>query len=327
MARARDTLPPGTLIDCYRIERTIGKGGFSLIYLAVDEESGDEVVVKEYMPKKLARRAGSLRLVPVDDKHAERLYRGRKLFFQEARALASLRHPHIVQVFGFFLENNTAYMVMQYERGKNLGSYIRERKGRLSTSFIFHVFLPILDALALIHSRSLLHLDVKPGNIHLRHGNDPLLLDFGAVHLLSRGRTPSGQVITAGYSPVEQYYRGGHIGPWTDVYAVGASMRTCIEGKAPPPAIERHSRDTLTPAKRLFRAQYPLFLLEAVDWAMEMDPGNRPQDAGELLRNLRQFSDELPRSRFSENLQSEPLTDLDQEDGLQGRESGPMRPI
>jgi serine/threonine protein kinase len=134
-------------------------------------------------------------------------------------------------------------------------------------------------------------------------------------------------VITAGYSPVEQYYRGGHIGPWTDVYAVGASMRTCIEGKAPPPAIERHSRDTLTPAKRLFRAQYPLFLLEAVDWAMEMDPGNRPQDAGELLRNLRQFSDELPRSRFSENLQSEPLTDLDQEDGLQGRESGPMRPI
>lgn len=302
MPPARDSLPPGTYIDSYRISRAIGKGGFSLIYLAVDEETGDEVVVKEYMPKKLARRNKALRLLPIDANNTERVYRGRKLFFQEARALASLRHPNIVQVLGFFLANNTAYMVMQYERGKNLGSYIRKRKGGLSTSFVFQVFLPILDALALIHSHSLLHLDVKPGNIHLRHGNNPLLLDFGAVHLLSRGRTPSGQVITAGYSPVEQYYRGGHIGPWTDVYAVGASMRTCIAGKTPPPSVDRHGKDTLQPAKREFRDRYPLYLLEAVDWAMEMDPGKRPKDAGELLRALKQFTDELPGSRFSESL-------------------------
>lgn len=298
MPTARDSLPPGTCVDSYRISRVIGKGGFSLIYLAVDEETGDEVAVKEYMPKKLTRRYKTLELVPIDAKHTERVYHGRKLFFQEARALASLHHPNIVQVLGFFLANNTAYMVMQYERGKNLGSYVHERKGGLSTSFMFQVFLPILDALALIHSRSLLHLDVKPGNIHLRHGNDPLLLDFGAVHLLSRGRTPRGQVITAGYSPVEQYYRGGHIGPWTDVYAVGASMRTCIAGKTPPPAVERKRGDILAPAKREFRDRYPLYLLEAVDWAMEMEPANRPQDAGELLRGLKQFTDELPGSRF-----------------------------
>ena len=305
MQPARDSLPPGTYIDNYRISRVIGKGGFSLIYLAVDDETGDEVVVKEYMPKKLARRSKALRLLPIDANHTERVYRGRKLFFQEARAMASLRHPNIVQVLGFFLANNTAYMVMQYERGKNLGSYIHKRKGRLSTSFIFQVFLPILDALALIHSRSLLHLDVKPGNIHLRHGNNPLLLDFGAVHMLSRGRTPSGQVITAGYSPVEQYYRGGHIGPWTDVYAVGASMRTCIAGKTPPPAVDRHRKNTLQSAKREFRGRYPLYLLEAVDWAMEMDPGKRPKDAGELLRALKQFTDELPGSRFSQSLPTE----------------------
>lgn len=324
MARARDSLPPGSMIDSYRIGRTVGKGGFSLIYLAEDEETGDEVLIKEYMPKKLARRTRSLRLIPIDEKHAERLYRGRKLFFQEARALAALRHPNIVRVLGFFLANNTAYMLMQYERGKNLGKYIHERKRGLSTSFIFQVFLPILDALALIHSRSLLHLDVKPGNIHLRQGNLPLLIDFGAVHLLSRGRTPGGHVITAGYSPVEQYYRGGHIGPWTDVYAVGASMRTCIEGKTPPPAVDRHSRDSLTPATQQFRDRYPRFLLQAIDWAMEMDQVKRPQDAGELLRALRQYADEVPASHFSESLHCESVAPSSEQARRQGCSIDPL---
>jgi serine/threonine protein kinase len=304
-------LPAGALIDNYRILRAIGKGGFSLIYLAVDEDSGDEVVVKEYLPKKLARRDSSMRLVPIDAKSAERVFRGRKLFFQEAKTLASLRHPHIVRVLGFFLANNTAYLVMQYERGKNLGSYIQERKGGLSTSFIFQIFLPILDALSLIHSRSLLHLDVKPGNIHIRHGNDPLLLDFGAVHLLAQGRTQSGQVITAGYSPVEQYYRGGQIGPWTDVYAVGASIRTCMEGKSPPSALDRQTNDDLQPAKTAFRDRYPLFLLEAVDWAMAMDPERRPRDAGDLLHALRHFAPEVPASRFTESVQTESPPDTE----------------
>jgi serine/threonine protein kinase len=302
---ARDGLPPGVLIDSYKILRTIGKGGFSLIYLAVDEESGDEVVVKEYLPKKLARRDARLRLVPLNAQSAERVYRGRKLFFQEARTLASLRHPNIVQVVGFFLANNTGYLVMEYERGKNLGSYIHERKGGLSTSFIFQVFLPILDALSLIHSRSLLHLDVKPGNIHIRHGNTPLLLDFGAVHPMSLGRTPRGQVITAGYSPVEQYYRGGHIGPWTDVYAVGASIRTCMVGRPPPPSVERDSGNPMQPIKILMRDRYPRFLLEAVDWAMEMSPERRPKDAGKLLAALRRFAHEVPASRMSESFQTD----------------------
>jgi serine/threonine protein kinase len=300
MASGRDTLPVGTVIDHYRITRALSKGGFSLIYLAVEEETGDEVVIKEYIPKKLARRDASLRLVPVDDKQAERVFRGRKLFFQEAKALASLQHPNIVRVLGFFLANNTAYLVMQYERGKNLGSYVHERKGGLSTAFIFQVFLPVLDALTLVHARGLLHLDVKPGNIHLRHGNDPLLLDFGAVHTLSHGHTPRGQVITAGYSPVEQYYRSGQIGPWTDVYAVGASIRTCIEGKTPPASIDRRTKDTLVPAKRQFRDRYPAFLLEAVDWAMEMDATRRPREAGELLDALRKHAGDVPASRFSE---------------------------
>jgi len=309
-ASERDGLPPGTQVDSYRITRIIGKGGFSLIYLAADEESGDEVVIKEFLPKKLARRDAALRIIPAEPRYAERIYRGRTLFCREAKVLAGLRHPNIVQVLGFFLANDTAYMVMRYERGRNLGSYIIDRRGGLSTSFIAQVFLPILDALALIHSRSLLHLDVKPGNIHLRHGNDPLLLDFGAVHALDAGRTVGSQVITAGYAPAEQYQRGGHIGPWTDVYAVGASIRTCIEGRPPVPSVDRRSNDPLVPTTEQFRDRYPLPLLEAVDWSMAMDPTQRPQDAGELLRALRRFAGDLPSSRLLESRQVDTASEV-----------------
>jgi serine/threonine protein kinase len=107
-------------------------------------------------------------------------------------------------------------------------------------------------------------------------------------------------VITAGYSPVEQYYRGGHVGPWTDVYAVGASIRTCMEGHTPPPAIERHQQDKLAPATVELKNRYPLFLLEAVDWSMSMDPTQRPQDAGKLLAALITHVGNVPDSRFSE---------------------------
>jgi serine/threonine protein kinase len=239
-------------------------------------------------------------VIPATEAVAESLERGRRLFYQEAKALATLRHPNIVKVRDFFLANQTAYLVMQYERGKNLGVYIRDRGGGLSTAFILRVFLPILDALSMLHARSMVHLDVKPGNIQLRHGNVPVLLDLGAVHPLHLGRARGGQIITAGFSPVEQYYRGGNIGPWSDVYAIGASMRNCMDGKAPPPAVDRHSHDTLVPAKTLWRDRYPVFLLEAVDWAMQMDASRRPQHAGQLLDFLSPHADELPRSYLTE---------------------------
>ncbi|SDW56186.1 serine/threonine protein kinase [Thiocapsa roseopersicina] len=283
MAVARDSLPAGTLLGPYRVVKTIAQGGFSLIYLAYDEDSGEEVVIKEYMPKKIARRDRARRVMASEPQLAENLHQGRKLFFQEAKALAALKHPSIVRVLDFFLANDTGYLVMPNERGRNLGAYVAERRGGLSTTFILDVFIPVLDALSLLHRRSMVHLDVKPGNIHLRHGNRPMLLDLGAVHPLAKGRARGGQVITAGYSPIEQYLRDGHIGPWTDVYAVGASIRACMEGRTPPPAPERQKEDTLIPATVELKTRYPFPLLRLVDWSMSLEVGDRPQDAGELL--------------------------------------------
>lgn len=288
MAQSRHSLPRGTLIDCYRLIKLIGSGGFSLIYLAEDEDTGGEVVIKEFMPKKFARRNGKFDVVPLDDNAEDNLNRSRRLFYQEVSALAALRHPNIVEIRSFFRAHGTDYMVMEYYRGKNLAAYIKQRQGQLSTSFILRVFFPILDAMRMIHERAYLHLDIKPSNIHLRAGSEPLLLDFGAVHQFTgERRRKAGQVVTAGYSPVEQYYQGGYVGPWSDVYAIGASMRACIEGITPPTAIERHANDTLVPANIAFQDRYPMFMLQAIDWAMELDPLQRPQNAGELLYALK----------------------------------------
>ncbi len=287
MSNTRKSLPIGTVLDCYVIIKLMGSGGFSLIYLAEDMDTEEKVVIKEYLPRKLASRTSGLQVVVSKDAREETFNNGRKLFYQEAKALATLKHPNIVKVRHFFLANATAYLVMDYERGTNLGAYVKQRKGGLSTAFLNTVFPPVLDALSLLHHRGHLHLDIKPSNIHLRPGGNPLLLDFGAVHQFATTRAKQrSQVVTQGFSPYEQYYAAGYVGPWSDVYAIGASMRTCIEGKPPPSAIERHAHDTQRPLSTLYKRRYPLYLLEVIDWAMEVDPLLRPQNAGEMLEAL-----------------------------------------
>jgi len=279
---ARDSLPIGTVLDCYRITKLIGSGGFSLIYLAEDEDSHDEVAIKEYLPKRFGTRGDGLAVTVTKEEKHESFQRGRRLFYQEARVLAMLRHPNIVHVRNCFLANNTAYLVMNYEPGKNLGRYIKKRQGGLSTNFLMTVFPPLLDALDLIHSQQHLHLDIKPSNIHLRPGGNPLLLDFGAAYHLDDVGEKKAQVVTPGFSPVEQYYAKAQVGPPTDVYAAGATMRACIEGKPPPSAVERHAKDKLVPAVEAFGKRYPREILESIDWAMRISAEHRPQTAGEL---------------------------------------------
>lgn len=293
----RNPLPSGTLLDCYEVIKPIAGGGFSLIYLAKDTEDQSRVVLKEYLPKKIARRdEGALLVRVVEAAKLQSFHQGRKLFYQEARVLSQLRHPNIVNMRNLFLANDTAYMVMDHEEGKNLGGYIRKRSGSLSTSFLMTVFPPLLDALALIHENNLLHLDIKPSNIHLRTGGNPLLLDFGAAHeFLEQTGQRAGRVVTPGYSPIEQYYTSTELGPWTDLYALGASMRTCLDAKSPPTAIERHASDTLKPAVSLFGQRYPLHVLEAIDWAMAVDAADRPQNARDLLAA---FLGDMPVAHF-----------------------------
>lgn len=287
MSTEAKILPVGTRLDDYLIGKPLGGGGFSLVYLARELSSGRDVVIKEYMPSKLATRIDGNSVVASDESHIDRFAHGRRLFFQEASTLATLKHPNIVNVTNFFRANGTVYMVMEYEEGINLQAYIKRHGGNLSETFLRTVFVPLLDGLNLIHSRGLLHLDIKPSNIYLRQGANPLLLDFGAVHEMMHSRQfQATQVITPGFSPIEQLDPGGYVGPWTDIYAIGATMRACIEGKSPPPSVARREQDNMRPAASAFRKRYSASLLEAIDWAMEVDPLFRPQDVAGLLGAL-----------------------------------------
>ncbi len=287
MKQSEIALPAGTELEHYRIDSTLSAGGFGIVYLATDLQAERQIVIKEYMPNKLAQRLPDGFVMPQGGAQQEHHNEGMRLFLQEAAALIKLKHPNIVRVLNFFRANGTVYMVMEYRPGKNLQRYIKNRNGNLSETFLRTIFPPLLDGLRLVHETGFLHLDIKPGNIHLCPGGIPLLLDFGAVHSRNTSRKLQiTQVVTPGFSPTEQYNLGGYIGPWTDIYAIGATMRACIEGAAPVSAKDRYEKETLRPAATAFKRRYSASLLQALDWAMEIDPLLRPQTVDEFTQAL-----------------------------------------
>lgn len=293
-------LPQGYLLHRYRVAKALGGGGFSIVYLAHDTESGKPVVIKEYLPGNQARRINGETVESLSAETTTTFNKGMKRFFDEAATLSKIEHPNIVHVTDFFRDNNTVYMVMSYEEGRDLRWYIKRHSGRLSEKFIRTVFPPLLLGLRELHSHQLLHLDIKPANIILRPGGLPLLIDFGAAQSALVGERRSGpHTLTRGFAPLEQHVQG-HVGPWTDLYAIGATMWACLCGKAPPPATKRAEKDRYKPAVRTHARRYSRQLLEAVDWCLQMDQLHRPQKVDDLLDFLNkppeEFADAVPES-------------------------------
>lgn len=281
--KIENALPPGHRLRQYRIVRTLNGGGFSIVYLAHDTERDQSVVIKEYLPSSQARRADDETVESLSAETDVPFRHGIRRFFDEAAALAKIDHPSIVRVLDFFRDNNTVYLVMRYEEGTDLSWYIKQRRGRMSEKFLRTVFPQLLLGLRELHALNLLHLDIKPSNIFLRPGGKPLLLDFGAVQPADQdGRALGPHTLTLGYAPLEQHRRG-QLGPWTDLYAVGASMWACMNGRPPPPAPERARRDKYRTAVRVHAGRYTRPLLEAVDWCLRLESGQRPQTVQQLL--------------------------------------------
>src|SRR5712692_4334857 len=168
MKNLKITLPSGYLIKGYRIEKTIGGGGFSFVYRATNLDAKELVAIKEFLPTSQAQRLDNGRVEPISEDTAATYRQGIKRFFDEASALAKVNHPNIVHVTNFFRANNTAYMVMPYEEGKDLRWYIKRHSRGLSEKFIRTVFPLLLHGLRELHNNQLLHLDIKPANILLR---------------------------------------------------------------------------------------------------------------------------------------------------------------
>lgn len=280
------SLKRGYLLEGYRVEKVIGGGGFSFVYLAYHIKTQSKVVIKEYFPHELVVRIPGGRIRPRSDAAKNHFHLGMKRFFSEGMALAKLKHPNIINVSNFFRANDTVFMVMDFEEGRDLRYFIRKSRGRLSERFMLSVFPPVMSGLKELHDRHFLHLDIKPANILLRASGVPLLLDFGAVQQVEPGSTYHGvQTLTHGYAAPEQYSESG-MGPWCDIYSLGMTMRICVSGKSPPSAPERLKKDSLQPLTRTFSRRYSRQLLEAIDWATELDQKRRARSVDELLAKM-----------------------------------------
>ena len=227
------TLPIGYMLQDYIITKVLSTGGFSFVYLAQDMNK-TTVAIKEYMPTGLAlREEGATVLLGTDD-DAATFKHGLKCFFEEGLALAKIDHKNIVRVTNFFRENNTVYMVMQYERGKSLQDYILSQPDPVNEKFVRRVFSELLNGLREVHTQKLLHLDIKPANIYIRLDGSPVLLDFGSARqTLTQVQSKLSPSYTPGFAPPEQYYERKQLGPWSDIYSVGASMYSCMVRSAP----------------------------------------------------------------------------------------------
>lgn len=281
-------LPKGTIIDDYVIERGLASGGFSYVYLARDIMGLGQYAIKEYLPNKLAIRNtdGS---VEAKNKQSKMLFlKGRSLFFEEARVLSKIRHENIVRVETFFETNSTAYMVMHYEVGPTLEKYVVKNKVIVDDHFIIKVFDSLLNGVNVIHSNGLLHLDIKPANILIRHNENPLLLDFGAIQSYQNMADfqKRATIFTRCFSPPEQYLKESRLTPASDIYAIGASMRSCLDGFAPQASIDRVIEDKLVPAAKVYKKKYPKHFLSAIDNAMILNQQDRIQSVDLLKKSL-----------------------------------------
>ncbi len=283
-----NALPKGYRLPEYQIEKAISEGGFSVVYLATHLPTRSRVVIKEFFPVKYAKRIDTGRVETVTEEASRSFGMGIKRFFNEGSALAKIKHENVVTVTHIFRANNTVYMVMEFEVGRDMRWYIKRKNGGLSEKFLRTVFPEVLSGMAELHKNHILHLDIKPANILLRSGGHPLLIDFGAVkHMKGAANLEvKGHTLTQGFAPIEQHNHG-NVGPWSDIYAIGATMYSCITGKPPPSAPERVKKDKLESVIRSFEKKgYSPTLLEAINSSMKMDMTARPQTIEEFMEML-----------------------------------------
>jgi serine/threonine protein kinase len=280
------SLPIGYQLNQYKIRKVLSAGGFSFVYLASDAD-GTTIAIKEYLPSALALRADGDQIV-IPTKEASGSFRhGLKCFFEEGRALANINHKNIVRVLNFFRANDTVYMVMQYERGKSLQEYILTHDEPVSENFVRRVFTELLNGLREVHTQKLLHLDIKPANIYIRLDGSPVLLDFGSARqTLSEAVAKLPPSYTPGFASPEQHANREELGPWSDIYSIGATIYSCLTRSSPVSAHERLKKDTLIPAVKVGKDIYSENLLKIIDSCLALDHLHRPQSIYALQKSL-----------------------------------------
>ena len=236
------------LIGRYTIEGVLGQGGFGITYLGIDELHEKKVAIKEFFPQGIVTRnieyQDTVTVTFVGEK--DNYEKGKERFLKEARTMAKFsKDEGIVKALDFFEINNTAYIVMEYLEGITLKQYLRENQ-RIAPEDLIELLVPLIESLDEIHSQGMIHRDISPDNIMVLPDGRIKLMDFGAARDYTEfGEKSLSIVLKPGYAPPEQYQTHGIQGPWTDIYALCATMYKCITGENPPDAIERVMDDSL----------------------------------------------------------------------------------
>ncbi|MEZ5853932.1 MAG: serine/threonine-protein kinase [Hyphomicrobiaceae bacterium] len=280
----REVLPRDTFLDGkYRIERVLGAGGFGITYEAVDVGLDMPVAIKEYYPTEFALRDQTQTVRPRSEKHRQVFDHLRTSFLREAQTLAQFDDPAIVRVISVFSTHGTAYMVMRYEVGPNLKVWLSQLGRPPTQGELDRILVNLLRALEVMHARDFLHRDIATDNIILRADGDPVLLDFGSSRRVVAEATGTlTGVVKQGFSPPEQYSVDSKgQGPWTDIYALAATLYRCVTGKMPPEGTTRMLEDEYVPARDAAQSSYRTTFLDAIDWALKVYPKDRPQNVSD----------------------------------------------
>ncbi|MBQ1317646.1 MAG: leucine-rich repeat protein [Lachnospiraceae bacterium] len=241
-------LPWGTVLGGrYIVGRVIGQGGFGITYAAQDYKTKEKVAVKEFFPDSMAIRGETGAAVPYSGQRGDDFTYGKATFLEEAKTLAEFNDVDgIVHVYSYFEENDTAYFAMEFVDGVSFQSYIENAGGRISFEDAKRILIPVMDAMAKVHSRGIIHRDIKPDNIYVLKDGQVRILDFGSARYSMGEKSRSLDVVlTHGFAPREQYSRHGRQGAYTDVYALGATFYYAITGRKPQDSIDRMDEDNL----------------------------------------------------------------------------------
>ena len=276
------------LIGRYTIEGVLGQGGFGITYLGMDELHEKPVAIKEFFPQGIVTRnieyQDTVTVTFVGEK--DNYEKGKERFLKEARTMAKFsKDKGIVKALDFFEINNTAYIVMEYLEGVTLKQYLAENK-RIDAEDLVELLVPLIEALDEIHSQGLIHRDISPDNIMVLPDGRIKLMDFGAARDYTEfGEKSLSIVLKPGYAPPEQYQTHGVQGPWTDIYALCATMYKCITGENPPDAIERVMDDHL---KKISAFGIPVLpqIEEAIIKGMSVAANDRYQNVGDFCEDL-----------------------------------------
>ena len=287
-------LPVGYILKEFRIEKILGVGGFGVTYLAIDINLNTKVVIKEFLPKEFStRKKNSQTIISYSEFNNDGVYEYLlKKFIDEAKILASIKHPNIVRVVNFFKENNTAYFVMDYIEGESLNEYLK-RKIFLEEEEILSIIIPILEGVKKLHTQKYLHRDIAPDNIYLRKNGMPMLIDFGSAKNYSTHKSISlVAIIKAGYSAPEQYTIDAEPTPATDIYAVGSVLYSMISGKRTPEATLRQisllndEADPLGNIESIYKSKYSKELLFSIKKSMNVKVVDRFQEVSDFQQSL-----------------------------------------